>query len=222
MPLIDEAVADLRKRRILARDEFDQLDYLARRKAFTVAHVESQATLGKIHQAVTQAVAEGSSLRLFRGRVEEALDEGTILSRPHMETVFRTNVQQAYSNGMDQLLARDLIGKAFPYEETLPIRDSRLTDLCAICSRSGIQGTAIFRRDDPTWDRIKPPRHWSCRCGRNMLTLEQAAAKGIREAIRWLETGTPPVQPGWVPMPRLPAAVQRQLDRWLNEERSAA
>src|SRR6185437_7789795 len=45
LPLIDAAVADLRRRRLLTRDDFDALAAEARQKAFTVAGVESEKAL---------------------------------------------------------------------------------------------------------------------------------------------------------------------------------
>jgi hypothetical protein len=76
--------------------------------------------------------------------------------------VFRTAIQSGYSRGMDKILQVDLVDSFFPYVETLPIHDDRLTDLCSIISRSGIGGSAIFRRDDKVWQKFKPPRHYNC------------------------------------------------------------
>jgi len=85
----------------------------------------------------------------------------------------------------------------------MPIRDSRLTDLCAIISTSGLQGTGIYRADDPTWVKFRPPRHFNCRCGTRRLTVAMAAARGIKEAERWLESGQPPLSPEFVTPPNV-------------------
>lgn len=102
---------------------------------------------------------------------------------------------------MDAVLSHPLVAPAFPYEATEPIRDARLSELCEVVSRSGIGGSNVFRGDDPVWLEYKPPRHYNCRCGRVPLTLEMAAARGVREAQRWLETGEPPARPAWVRRP---------------------
>ena len=81
----------------------------------------------------------------------------------------------------------------------MPIRDARLTELCAIVSRSGLQRTGIYRADDPEWRRLRPPRHYNCRCGLVPLSVEDAAARGIREAKRWLADGFLAQPPAWVP-----------------------
>ena len=105
LPLIDAAVRDLRNRRVLTRETFDRLAADARKTAFTVAGIESEATLQKVQEALANTVEEGASFQHFRDKLDESLDEGTLLSRPHMETVYRTNVQAAYSAGQDQMIA---------------------------------------------------------------------------------------------------------------------
>ena len=94
-----------------------------------------------------------------------------------------------------------LVANAFPYVETLPIRDDRLTKLCRIIAQSGLNGTGVFRADDPMWKKFKPPRYPGCRCGTVYLTFEMAAKRGVREAQEWLESGEAPTQPEWVPHP---------------------
>lgn len=38
----------------------------------------------------------------------------------------------------------------------------------------------------------------NCRCFINPISLEMAAARGVKEAIEWLRTGIPPANPQWV------------------------
>ena len=118
-----------------------------------------------------------------------------------MEGVFRDNVQKAYAEAQNRLVAHPLVKELFPYVATEPIYDSRLSELCRVVAQSGIQGTNIFRVDDPVWKKYQNPRHFKCRCGRVYLTIEQAAARGIKEAIRWLSSGRPPQTPAFVKNP---------------------
>ena len=61
-----------------------------------------------------------------------------------------------------------------------------------IC-RGGLQGTGVYSVDDPQWQAFGiPPAHPACRCIPVFLTLASAAARGIRVAQRWLETGVRP------------------------------
>jgi hypothetical protein len=66
----------------------------------------------------------------------------------------------------------------------------------------GLDGTAVYRRDDPVWLKFYPPWGWQCRCIVIPLSVEDAAARGVKEAIRWVQTGRPPASPAWVkPLP---------------------
>lgn len=206
LPIIDEAVAALRRRRLLTRDEFDRLDAGARGEAFTVAGELGEHAIAAVRDALADAVEAGDDQRAFARRVEDVLGEGTFLSPGHMETVFRTNVQAALSEGLDRVLSTPLVNEAFPFIETVPIRDARLTPLCDAAARSGLDGTAVYARSDPTWRALRPPRHWNCRCGQNPLTVEQAAARGVTAARQWLESGKPPAGLPTVPMPAVAPA----------------
>src|ERR1019366_1301409 len=156
-----------------------------------------QETLGVIHDAAIEAIVQGPDLRAFAKAIEAKAGPGVFLSPAHLETTFRDAVNEAYSGGMDSMLVDPVVGDTFPFYETMPIRDSRLTELCRICAESGINGTAIYRRDDPTWARIDPPRWYNCRCSKNPLTARAAARRGIKS-------------PGvWVPMPEI--AIEKGL-----------
>lgn len=202
LPSIEAAAEDLASRRLVGYQEFRALDADARSRALRVAGVARQEALGKLQAILTDSVREGGTLADFRGRVLDELPEGTFLSSSSIETTFRDAVQASYSAGMDRMLSDPVVGSLFVYEETIPIRDSRLSSMCNVAARSGIGGTAVYRRDDPVWQRIKPPRHPNCRCGRNPLTVEDAAERGVAEARKWLRTGEPPTSPAFVQMPQ--------------------
>lgn len=65
----------------------------------------------------------------------------------------------------------------------------------------GIQGTNIYRADDPVIRKFTPPWRWNCRCHIIPMSIEDAAAAGITEAREWLRTGRPPIHPSWVHHP---------------------
>lgn len=208
-PLVEAATEDLLTRQLLPKEDYEAASKAVRDQSFTVAQQSSLDALEDIRQAVTEAVETGSGWPEFRERVEEALGAGAI-GPAHLENIFRTNAQTAYSRGMDAILDTPIVRDLMPYEEVLPIRDTRLTHLCEVIAESGIQGTGIFRRDDPVYQHFKSPRHWQDRCGRRALTIEQAAELGIKEAQEWLRTGQdprtgfvawPPVElpKGWTP-----------------------
>jgi hypothetical protein len=63
-----------------------------------------------------------------------------------------------------------------------------------------LDGTGIFYRRDPEWQRLKCPRHWNCRCTRVATSVEMAAEHGVKYAQQWLRDG---VQPEYWDMPRI-------------------
>lgn len=199
-PQIEAAAQDLASRRLLTQDEYNLLDAQARETAFTVARVASLDALEKIRDALVVDIAEGGTLRAFAERVDGILGESA-LSPAHVENVYRTNVAQAYSAAQKDILNHPLIGDEFPYVEYHAVHDSRTEEEHLALETLGIQGTNIYRRDDPVIQLFWPPWRWNCRCMVIPLTLEMAAAKGIKEAVRWLATGVPPANPAYVPMP---------------------
>jgi hypothetical protein len=59
----------------------------------------------------------------------------------------------------------------------------------------GLNGTGIYRRDDPFWDHFTPPNGFNCRCGVRILTVDAAARAGVQEAKQWLASGQRPATP---------------------------
>ncbi len=200
-PMIEEATEDLRNRQAMTREDFDALHGAARDHAFTVAGLATAAAVEKVRDAAANAVSEGTSKKKFKEEVEAQLGEGTFLSPAHMETVFRGAVSSGYSNGQDRLLSDPRIGDGFPYVARYAIHDQRVRPEHLAMERLGIGGTNVYRRDDPVYQKFRAPFSWNCRCNDTPLTVKQAAAKGVQEAIDWLASGQPPAQPAWVDPP---------------------
>jgi Phage Mu protein F like protein len=200
-PIIDEAIASLSRRRLLDRTQYDLLSAAAKQQAFTVAGVEVNDTMQKILTALTEQVREGADFKGFADKIDATVGEGTFLSPAHMETVYRNAVQGAFSEGQAAALDHPLVADAFPYMMYVSIHDDRRRPEHGEMEKLGIQGTAIFRRDDPVVQIFRTPWDYNCRCGWIPLTLEQAASMGIDEAKEWLLTGQPPTSPIHVPMP---------------------
>jgi hypothetical protein len=177
LPLAQRAAEALRSRRLVTADQMRTLSEDAKSRALIVAGVVRQQAMVAL-QPLLEEQALAPSLASFRRRLREEGLADAIAGR-HVETAFRDAVQTAYADGIDRLLDDPLVGEAFPYVERLPIKDSRLSRVCAWASRAGLNGTGIYRRDDPAWRLVRPPTHHNCRCGVNPLTREMAAAKGI-------------------------------------------
>lgn len=198
---IDEAVKHLAEKNVIDRAGFDALDAAARAKAFTVANVAAEETLTKIRDSLAANVAEGADYEDWRKKVLQDVNTGTFLSDAHQETVFRTNVQSAFSDGQASVLAHPLVRSGFPYSTYDAIHDERVRENHLALESLGINGTNVYRNDDPVFHIFRPPWDYSDRCGWTPTTVRQAAEMGVPEAQEWLRTGVEPADKAFVPMP---------------------
>lgn len=211
--VIDEAAEELSKKNVIDRAGFDRLEDAARSKAFTVTGVDSQETLEKIRDALAANIAEGVDVQAGREKILESVDEGTFLSPWHLETIIRTNVQVAFSDGQMKVLQHRYVQSGFPYSSYEAIDDDRVRHNHLALMTLGIQKTNIYRTADPVFQTFRPPWDFCDRCSWIPLTVRMAAARGILEAIEWLRTGIEPSPPAFVAMPPFqpPAGFKRSL-----------
>jgi hypothetical protein len=116
-------------------------------------------------------------------------------------TVYRTNIQAAFSDGQKEVLENPFIRSAFPYASYNAIDDDRVRENHLALEKHGIQGSNIYRLNDPVLQTFLPPWDFNCRCSWVPLTVQQAAEQGIEEAKVWTATGIEPSPPAHVPMP---------------------
>ena len=193
-PKLEKAAKSLMQRGVVQRPVFDTLNDRAKARAFTVAGEIFDGTIARIRDVLAEATATGPSLPAFRRVLQHKL-RTSLLGPAHVETVYRTNLQAAYRDGMQSLVNDPVVGSIFPYQSYLPISDGRARPEHLALGGLGLNGTGIYRRDDPFWDLFTPPWGFNCRCGTNLLTIRSAARQGVLEAQRWLKTGSPPEVP---------------------------
>lgn len=191
LPLIEKARRRLLERQVFTREQFDQLSADAKSRAFTVAHQSSEETIGRIRDVLADTIQEGASLGTFREKLEDELGRST-LGSAHLENVYRTNIQRAFHDGYDEIAHDPFVNELFPFQEYIPIDDSRTRPDHLALATLGLDGTGIYWADDPMWDYFSPPWDYQCRCAINRLTTRQAARKGVKAAREWLDTGTEP------------------------------
>lgn len=190
-PLIEKAAESLAKRGILTRAEFDAVSEATRLESFTMAGDWTRDTLTTVRDTLAEVTDEGASLEGFRSLLKERIDTSAI--GPHrLETVYRTNIQAAFRDGRETLVSNPVVSELFQYQEYFAIHDGRVRDSHLELETLGIDGTGIYRRDDPFWDAWTPPVDFNCRCSVNVLTVDAAARKGVKEAQVWEETGIRP------------------------------
>jgi len=192
-----EAAADLMQRRgILHPSDYYNAGEQIRANAFTMSGNVTDDILRRVQGVLETQVRDGASLTGFREAMEGDLEKSA-LGPAHLETVFRANVQTAYADGHEALASNPVVAAVFPYQEYYATHDARTRPEHLALEKLGLNGTGVYRRDDPFWEAFTPPWGFNCRCAVNLLTIRAAADRGVKEAQLWLRTGREPVRPGW-------------------------
>lgn len=194
LPLIKRAAESLLERSILTRNDFDQVGAIIQADAFTIAGRLKEDTIERIRGVFVETINQGASLDRFAKAVEDSLGTSP-LAPGHLENVYRTNLQGAFRDGRETLAANPVVAATFPYQAYNAIRDTRVREEHLALETLGLNGTNIYRADDPMWQFFTPPWDYNCRCNVIRLTVTRAASAGVKEAQQWLETGRPPLQP---------------------------
>lgn len=212
-PAVERSARWLATRLDYTPDEFRELDNQARETAFTVARATTLDAVQKVREAVAEDVRSGGTLNEFRAVVDEALG-ASALSPSQSEALYRTHVARAQAAGQQDVLDHPAIEDEFPFVLYTAVHDSRVDVEHLAMESLGIDGTAVYYKDDPVIRRFWPPWRWNCRCAVIPLSIEDAALRGVKEAQQWIRTGRPPaartyvaeppfsLPKGWVPVHR--------------------
>ena len=199
-PQVAEAARSLAELVPATAAEFDRLDAEARAVAFTVARAQSVDAVRAVRDALAADVARGGTLREFRAAVAEELATSAV-GPAQTEAIYRTHVGRAYGAGQVAVLDDPAVRTAVPYLLYSATHDSRTRPEHLAMESHGLDGTAVYRADDPVWDTFYPPWAWNCRCLVIPLGVEEAAELGVKEARDWKRTGRPPAVPQFVKAP---------------------
>lgn len=145
-------------RRPVLRESAAQTERDARLRAFRVAGITSVNLITEVHQAIDDALRDGTTLDEFKKRVGAKLaEEWGAPNARRVETIFRTNVQSAYNAGRYAEMTRPAVLAVRPFWKYVAILDGRTTATCA--PLNGV----IAKHDDDFWKDHFPPLHFNCR-----------------------------------------------------------
>jgi SPP1 gp7 family putative phage head morphogenesis protein len=169
----EEAIAFFADKIPMTIAEFYALAEEMRARGFTVARVTSMDVIMDIFDTVSSAIDTGETLADFQGRLDGIMAargwEG--LTPWHAETVFRNNIQTAYSVGRwDQV--KDSADRF--YGEYDAVNDSHTRP-----THAALDGK-IFPMDSPFWDTWWPPNGHRCRCGVNPVHKYVVEEEGLK------------------------------------------
>ena len=155
-------------------------------RAFTVAKMTSATLLDDVRQSLDKAMAEGQSFQEWRkdiipklqgvwlGKTYGDLWDGMtpaeqagktpptpeerdlVIKASRLETIFRTNMFNAYAAGRYRQLKED--ADIYPYWRYVTAKDSAVRP-----AHRALEGK-VFKADDPFWSTHYPPNGFNCRC----------------------------------------------------------
>ncbi len=187
-PALDHALRELRGSPMMTGANYVETARLVRAGAFAVTKDLTDGALKEVRDLVVKALEQGETLAEVTEQVADRLGgEAGKLSLPHLETIYRTNIASATSDAREATMSLPLVADAFPYRAYWGTRDERIRDEHKQLEKLGLNGTNIYRADDPTFKKFRPPWDYNCRCSWHGVTVEQAARKGVKEAMAWWE-----------------------------------
>lgn len=186
-----EAVRAFLGKKVLTRRAFDRLAAAAKRRAFTVAGLARKDMLATAHDELAKAIEAGVDLRTFSKALASRFDAAgwTRLNPSHVETVFRTNVMGAYSDGRRAQMTQPAVIAARPYWQILGVTDSRTRPTHAAAIGK------VLPADDPFFGRSGPPFGFNCRCRFVSRSAADLARLGLTPTIGAQLRGLP--DEGW-------------------------
>lgn len=198
----------------MTRKQWDRLSARAQRKAFMVSGVAKADVIQTVFREIDRAIATGTSLGEFRKKVKDKLEEqwdGTVANPSwRIETIFRTNMQHAYTAGRVRQMREPSILAARPYWMLDVILDVSTSLTC-----EPLAGT-ILPAKHAWWKTHCPPLHFNCRTSIRCLTPEEAKKRGITKRPQEGEVaegfGLDPDESEWKPdLKRFPPDLRKEV-----------
>lgn len=201
----------------------------AHARSFTVARVTAMDVLADIRGEVQKALDAGVSLDEFKQQLRpilekkgwfvpsgekaiERLPDGTTRKRLtpwRLDTIYRTNLQTAYSTGRYRQLME--VADDRPYWQYKAVMDSRTRATHAAMNNK------VYEQSHPIWNTWYPPNGFNCRCYVKAFTTKDLDRRGLKASTRGVD-----IQPdeGWRYSPGkagLDAGWQPEIEKYSPE-----
>ncbi len=152
----EEAIDFLKAKVPMTKEEWPELEPKLRFRAFTVARLAEVDNIERMKKTIWQGLEKGKSFQETWQSVKNHFEK---MGAGYFETVYRTNIQTAYSAGRLMQYQNNMP----PAWELLVIEDGRTSDTCkGIVSQIG-NGHAL-PSNHGFWQTVGfPPYHFNCR-----------------------------------------------------------
>lgn len=139
-------------------------------KAFASAVITDDQLNQALKESLTQALAQGKSLRDWRKTADKVFDAQGItrLGSWQATTIFRTETSLAFGAG--QYAKAQEVAERYPYWELLTADDERVRD-----SHRELDGKIFAVSNAEYW----PPLGFNCRCRARLISRSEALRRGI-------------------------------------------
>jgi len=184
-PVVEDALMVLADSPAESGIDFRDTAARVHRGAFAITTELADETVSDIRDLLHENIAAGLDARAFGTDVQDLLTAGTGLSDARVNQVFRNNVGASFRDASERSLSQPIVAAGFPYRRYRATHDDRTRVEHRALETLGLDGTSIYRADDPVWEKFAPPWDWNCRCAFAPVTVEQAANAGVREAMDW-------------------------------------
>jgi len=169
-----EAIRKFLEKDAVTRDVFDEMTDAAKRRAFTVAGAANQEMVRTVKRELLRQIAVGADLADFGKHAAARFESAGWMpaNGSHLETVFRSNVLNAYGSGRaNQMLQPEVLARR-PMWQWLGVQDGPPRQRPTHAAMHGV----VLLASDPFWQRCYPPAGFNCRCRCRSLSIKQGAS----------------------------------------------
>jgi SPP1 gp7 family putative phage head morphogenesis protein len=172
---MEQAINEFLKREVVTEAEFASMEAAAKRRAFTVARMANKEMVRTVKRELVRQLAVGADLREFGKHAAARFQSAgwTPANPSHVETIFRTNVMNAYSGGRVRQMSQPEVLEARPFWQILTVNDGPPRQRKEHRAVHGV----VLRANDPFWRKAMAPFGYNCRCRVRSLSIKQGAPK---------------------------------------------
>ncbi len=174
-----DAIEHIRGKLRIPTKRWDWLMGDVHAKAFTVAGAIKMDLVGDLHQSITSALENGTTLAEFRKDFDAIAEKHGWQYRGgrsfRTKVMFNTNLRTAHMAGRWKQVQRVKESRPFMVYKTVGDKQVRP-------EHSSWEST-VLSVDDPWWDTHYPPNGWGCRCYVNTANARQLKRQGLTAGI---------------------------------------
>lgn len=164
----DEAVEFFLSKGIITKPEFSKLSAEMRRRSFTIAADSREYVLERTKDMLATFLQEGGTIEEFSDDIFGFFQQAGVTPRNpyYYDLIFINNIQESINRGKD-IIFEQAEEDEFPLMQFHTVGDDRVR-----LEHARIDGFTA-PKNDPIWQRLKPPLDHGCRCSRSLVHRDE-------------------------------------------------